>query len=236
MIPEVKFRRKKAMTNILGFDTSTNMCSVALQCGAEVDVISELAPRRHTQLILGMIDKLLKRNNITLKNLDAVAFGSGPGSFMGVRLAASVAQALAYANDLPIVPVSTLQLLAQQGHKISGSSQIVSAWDARMTEMYFGCYKLAENQLMHVHEVDSLIKPEHFVLPEGEWLLVGNAWKVYEDVLSLPCKKLTELYPDASCLVAIAETLYDEGKTTLALQAAPNYVRDKVADVPKDRS
>ena len=233
MIPEVKYRRKNFMSNILGFDTSTNMCTVALSVGDTIDSISELAPRKHTQLVLSMVDTLFKRNALALQDLDAISFGNGPGSFMGVRLATSVAQALAYAGDLQVIPVSTLQLLAQQAYHEVSATQVIAAWDARMAEMYFGCYQLAGNNLMEVNGSDTLIKPAQFNLPMGEWLLVGNAWDVYKDVLPFNCEKLTDLYPNAEVLVAIAKKLFSEKKTVSALQATPNYIRDKVADTPK---
>jgi tRNA threonylcarbamoyladenosine biosynthesis protein TsaB len=127
---------------ILAIDTSGEACSAALLTEKGLQQRLALEPRRHADLILGMVAALMEEADLRLRDLDALAFGRGPGSFTGVRIATAVVQGLAFGADLPVVPVSTLAGLAQGQHRRQGARQCLAALDARMGELYWGRYVL----------------------------------------------------------------------------------------------
>ncbi|MCW8941987.1 MAG: tRNA (adenosine(37)-N6)-threonylcarbamoyltransferase complex dimerization subunit type 1 TsaB, partial [Gammaproteobacteria bacterium] len=136
---------------ILAIDTATEACSAALYIESEAPdagITSEyqLAPREHSRLILKMIDRLLSQAGIAVAELDAIAFGRGPGSFMGLRIAAGVVQGIAFAHDIPVIPVSTLKTIAQRAYELTGSKNVLAAIDARMDEVYWAKYSLTGKQ------------------------------------------------------------------------------------------
>ncbi|OGT98658.1 MAG: tRNA (adenosine(37)-N6)-threonylcarbamoyltransferase complex dimerization subunit type 1 TsaB, partial [Gammaproteobacteria bacterium RIFOXYB2_FULL_38_6] len=178
---------------ILAFDTATQACSAAVLNGGKIFERFDVAPQKHSDLILLMIDAVLKEAGTTLQELDAIAVGVGPGSFMGVRLAVSIAQSLAFAQGKKIIPVSTLQILAQSAYRELNSltkkiKNLLVGWDARMHEIYFGIYQL-ENNLMKPVQKDQMISPENFKLSKEIDSIAGNAWQVYENEFSTEVKK-----------------------------------------------
>lgn len=192
----------------------------------------EIAPRQHTDLILPMIESLLNECQVERSQLEAIAFSQGPGSFMGTRLATGVAQGLGYALKIPLIPVSTLQILAQTAYEAAGEPYVVAGWDARMKELYWGAYRL-QNGLMQMSQPDVLQKPEAVVVDTEGAALVGNAWSVYKEALDpmLLTKASsidTESYPHSSALITLALARYDEGDTRPALGIEPVYWRNQV--------
>lgn len=135
------------MTTILALDSSSENCSVALMLADKLFVESRLAPRKHTQLILPMIQDILQQQNISVKHLGALAFGCGPGSFTGIRIAAGVAQGLAFGLDVPIYAISNLQALALQSYLENGVSTVFACIDARMDEVYWGVFQISRRAL-----------------------------------------------------------------------------------------
>jgi tRNA threonylcarbamoyladenosine biosynthesis protein TsaB len=129
---------------ILALDTATEACSAAIIVDSEISEKSLIAPRRHADLILSMIDELLSDSGVALSELDAIAFGRGPGAFTGIRIAAGIVQGLAYGADLPVIPISTLAALAQGTNE--NSDFIISAIDARMSEIYTAIYRLLSKE------------------------------------------------------------------------------------------
>ena len=125
------------MAKILALDTSTDACSVALEVDGERTEIFKVIPRKHTHELLPMVEQILASAQLSVRQLDAVAFGRGPGSFAGIRIATGVTQGLAFAADLPVVPVSSLAALSQGYYRVSNDqdSPIISALDARMNEV-----------------------------------------------------------------------------------------------------
>uniref|UniRef100_UPI003F7C98B7 tRNA (adenosine(37)-N6)-threonylcarbamoyltransferase complex dimerization subunit type 1 TsaB n=1 Tax=Actinobacillus pleuropneumoniae TaxID=715 RepID=UPI003F7C98B7 len=129
---------------ILAIDTATEACSVALQHNGKLTSLDELSPRTHTQRILPMIDELLAQANISIKQVDALVFGRGPGSFTGVRVGVGIAQGLAMGANLPVVPISNLLAMAQAAYEQTGATNVVALIDARMNEIYFAQYERVE--------------------------------------------------------------------------------------------
>nr|VFK07335.1 MAG: tRNA threonylcarbamoyl adenosine modification protein YeaZ [Candidatus Kentron sp. FM] len=127
---------------ILAIDTATDACSVALHLDGDYREIHELAPRRHAEILLPRIRTLLSEAALSLRDLDALAFGRGPGAFTGVRIATGVIQGLAFGADLPVVPISSLHALAQGAWRERGEGNVLAAFDARMGEVYWGAYRL----------------------------------------------------------------------------------------------
>lgn len=217
--------------NILALDTSSHACSLALLYQGEVSVIHELAPMQQAQTILSFIDQLLSSKNITLKQLDALAFGCGPGSFTGVRIAASVIQGLGYAMNLPIIPISSLAALAQAAYMDLHWEKCWVAVDARMSEVYWGIYQVDHNQLVSLVGQESVCKPDKIVIQDTEgWYGVGDGWGVYQpQIVYKPLKIDAERVPMAKAIIQLAIPKFKQGAWVSALDALPVYLRDQVA-------
>lgn len=165
---------------MLAFSTTTESCSVALMVDQYIYYYDIIMPRCHSEKILSMIDQLLTETGVTLRSLDCIAFDKGPGSFVGMRIGASVAQGLALGADLPLVGVSSLIILAQGAWRIFGAKQIITTIDARMGELYWAnYYKTVDNNWMcENHEI---LVTENFIQKFmsslcGNWVLVGTGW------------------------------------------------------------
>lgn len=226
------------MTHILAIDTATEACSAALSVDGEIYEQFEIAPRQHARMILPMIDHLLKAADLRLADIDAFALGQGPGSFMGLRIAASVVQSLAFVARKPVIPISTLQVIAQVAHFNTGAVQVVAGWDARMEEVYWGAYQCDETGIMQPVQPDQLSPPQHIVLPDGHWEAAGNAWSIYSASISTKTKAHLHIlpdyvYPHAYALVRLANRHYTQARVLPAEQALPVYLRDNVANTAK---
>jgi tRNA threonylcarbamoyladenosine biosynthesis protein TsaB len=221
--------------NILALDTSTEACSVALHAESEIREHFKLAPREHAKLILPMVDALLAETGLSLSQLDAIAFGCGPGAFTGLRIAAGVAQGLAFGADLPVLPISTLAALAQGAHTDLGAARVLAALDARMSEVYWGVYQINGSGVMELHGAEEVCEPEHVALPdEGEWQGVGSGWKEYGAALQARCGALVhtvaaERLPRARDIALLARVAFQRGLSVSAEQAVPVYLRNQVA-------
>ena len=152
------------MTNALIFDCSTTKLAVALQTKEQTFSFCEEAPSRHTELILPTINKLLQQANLKTKDLSLIGFGCGPGSFIGVRAATSVAQGLAYGLDLPVAAISTLQLIAQSAYQQAKQEKIVVSTDARKDERYWAAFELKAGIMCAKQE--QLTAPELVEVPQ----------------------------------------------------------------------
>ncbi|EKE01225.1 MAG: peptidase M22 glycoprotease [uncultured bacterium] len=221
------------MTRILAIDTSTDACSAALLCGNKIYDRFAIAPQQHTKLLLPMVHELLAEVQLTLNQLDAIAFGCGPGSFTGIRLAASVVQGLAYAANLPVVKVSTLCALAQEVYKELGNPMVLVAQDARMQEIYWGKYRVDNEGIMRAVVPDQLIAPQKVVgVSDNGWIGVGNGWKIYGDILTKHCNipiVESKIYPQAKYITQIAAVDFSVGLMVSAEEALPTYLREEVA-------
>jgi tRNA threonylcarbamoyladenosine biosynthesis protein TsaB len=220
------------MTTLLALDTATEACSVALLHDGRVLSHYEVIPRLHAQRLLPMIKSLLDEAGIGLSALDAIAFGRGPGAFTGVRIAIGVVQGLAFALERPVLPVSTLAVLAQRALREQGASHVAAAIDARMDEVYWGCYR-AEQGEMRLHGVEAVLAPEQVRLPSAasaNWLAAGTGWGSYAARMPVNLQAQPQvLLPHAQDLLALAGFAWARGESLPADMAQPVYLRDQVA-------
>ncbi|SIR97453.1 tRNA threonylcarbamoyladenosine biosynthesis protein TsaB [Aquipseudomonas alcaligenes] len=220
------------MTTLLALDTATEACSVALLHDGKVLSHYEVAPRLHAQRLLPMIQDLLGEAGLALSALDAIAFGRGPGAFTGVRIAIGVVQGLAFALDRPVLPVSNLAVLAQRALREHGAQQVAAAIDARMDEVYWGCYA-AERGEMRLQGVEAVLPPESARLPRGaagDWFAAGTGWSTYGARIVLqPCGSEPAMLPHSQDLLSLATFAWARGEALPADQAQPVYLRDNVA-------
>lgn len=219
---------------ILAVETSTEACSAALLDDQVVNEKYQIAPRQHGHKILGMIDALLAESEITLAQVDALAFGCGPGSFTGVRIAASVVQGLACAAQTAVVSISTLQALAQGIYRVCGATAVLAAIDARMQEVYWGAFYANEQQLMMPQIEETVVIPDSALVPAGEnWVGAGSGWASYHQQLSQRAGRqlqavYPEQYPHAQDIALLAQYELSIGSVVASSQALPVYLRNQV--------
>jgi len=223
---------------ILALDTATEACSAALYIDGSITTEYQLAPREHTQLILKMIEDLLCQATLQVSDLDAIAFGRGPGSFTGVRIATGVAQGLAFAADLPVLPISTLASIAQSTYNDHKTEHVLAGIDARMGGIYWGCYSLADNGLMQLVGDEQVTSPEFLSIPSGNthqsWVGAGSAWSSYTEQLNRQLgddliQHYSDYFPQSASIVQLAVYEYERGNAVEAAQAQPVYLRNDVA-------
>ena len=215
---------------LLVIDTSTEWCSAALWLDGRIVARRVLAGQQHSSLLLPMVDELLRESAISLRQLDGIGYGAGPGSFTGLRIACAVTQGLALGADLPVAGVSTLESIAEQ----TGAEQVLAVLDARMAEVYWAAYQ-RNGAGWHCVTEPALALPESVSVPEGGvWVGAGNGFAALGEVLR-PClaAHLTRiddtLMPDAAAMAVLAAQAFERGEGMDAALAAPIYLRDKVA-------
>ena len=232
---------------ILALDTSTEACSAALYIDGEITSQYQLAPREHSRLILKMIDDLLAAEKLAVSSLDAIAFGRGPGSFMGLRIAAGVVQGIAFAHDIPVISVSTLKVIAQRAFEQTQSRHVIATIDARMDEVYWAAYILDESNLADLQwrlvSDECVVSPDKVYLSEVladknvDWVGAGSGWNSYTDRLLTDGFALKEILPEclpaAEQIVKLAVEDLKTGNTVSAAEAIPVYIRNDVAKKPK---
>ena len=220
---------------LLAIDTAESACSAALLLDGKVLSHMEQAVRGHSERILPMMQSLLSEAGCSLNDLDTLAFGRGPGSFTGLRIAAGVIQGAALGAGLPVVPVSTLQTLAQGAFRQHGAGQVLSALDARMAEVYWGAYALDNNGLMQPLLDELVCAPETVpAAGKGDWFGVGSGWQAYAQVLRQHAganiiKVSPDMQIDAQDMVPLAAADFMAGKAVDPEYAIPVYLRDNVA-------
>jgi tRNA threonylcarbamoyladenosine biosynthesis protein TsaB len=216
---------------ILAIETSSTACSVALLNNEKITSLFEIAPMKHAQLILPMVKQILQQENVELSKLNAIAFGSGPGSFTGVRIATSVAQGLGYAMNLPLIPVSSLAALAMTSYQQLGWKKNVVAIDARIQEVYWGAYQMNPEGLAELIGKESVSSPQSVQAPDSaDWCGVGNAWDAYSTQMTFnPLQIASLLLPSAEAILLLAKQAYLSGRAITAAEAVPTYLRDNVA-------
>jgi tRNA threonylcarbamoyladenosine biosynthesis protein TsaB len=209
------------------FETSTEWCSVALWRDGELSGIEERAGNDASARVLPMLDRLLQSAGATVRDLDAVAFGAGPGSFTGLRIACGVAQGIALARGIPVLGVSTLEAMADE----CGAPRVVPCLDARMSEVYYGAMERQGSRWIEV--IPALCAaPAALPKPPGEgWTGCGNGFAAYDSLrghLGL-AGAIPQIHPSAMAVARLAAPRLAAGEGVDAALAVPVYVRDKVA-------
>jgi tRNA threonylcarbamoyladenosine biosynthesis protein TsaB len=217
---------------ILALDTATELCSAALLVGGTLMSREVETGRGHAEQILPMVDALLTEARISLRNLDAIAFGRGPGGFTGVRLAASVAQGLAFGAQLPVIPVSDLRATAQRALDLDRQLlRVLVCNDARMQEVYWACFERAADGLASLTGSEHVGPSSGVQLPAG-WLApvagAGRGFRVYGELGRFVSHTFDDLLPRAS---EIARLAVDAARVPPE-QAIPVYLRDNVVRPP----
>lgn len=219
---------------ILALDTSAAHCSAALLDGPRLTQHLEPAARRHGDLLLGMMRELLAGAGLQVGQIDLFAFGCGPGSFTGLRIAAAVVQGVALAAEKPVVGVSTLAAMAQGCRRSAGAERVLCALDARMAEVYFGAYGADAGGLMRPLLEDCVCRPAMIPVPgPGPWYAAGSGWAAHGPALltalgSEPVAMDVERPCEAQDVAVLAADAYAAGRAFDAADAVPVYLRDRV--------
>lgn len=221
--------------NILAIDTATEACSVALQANNQITALFEVCPREHTQRILPMVQQVLQQQGMTLSELDALAFGRGPGSFTGVRIGISVAQGLGMGAALPLVGVSTLAAMAQGVWRLNGAQRVLTAIDARMGEVYWAEYQRDAQGNWQGEETEAVLRPEEalerMTALRGEWAIAGTGWQAWpqlKESTNLNLSPVVITLPAAEDILPVAEIALAAGCSVAAENAEPVYLRNEV--------
>ncbi|MFL9584551.1 tRNA (adenosine(37)-N6)-threonylcarbamoyltransferase complex dimerization subunit type 1 TsaB [Stenotrophomonas sp. AB1(2024)] len=217
---------------LLAFETATEACSVALYVDGQVRERFEIAPRRHAELSLPWAEALLAEAGLARSQLDAIALGRGPGAFTGVRLAIAIAQGIALALDRPLIPVSTLQVLALRAP--ADATHVLSSIDARMGEVYVARQLRVDGQWQLQGE-EVVCAPEAVELPDGSrWFGVGTGFGAAEGLLATRLASQldgvdAQALPRASDLLTLAVRVFERGEAMAPELVEPAYLRNNVA-------
>ncbi len=221
-------------SRILAVDTATEACSVALLCDGEIISRFAVSPREHTQKVLPMVEEVLAEAGMKLNQLDALAFGRGPGSFTGVRIGVGISQGLALGANLPMIGVSSLMALAQGAFRIAGQANVLVAIDARMSEIYCAQYQRNEQGFWLGEETEAVLIPDDFKAKfsslKGQWGCAGTGWEAYPQLLAeqsfITDSQVT--LPDAQDMLPIALQLWQAGQVIAVEDVEPTYLRNEV--------
>ena len=221
------------MSCILAIDSSTDACSVALTTSSGVHQQLSVVPREHTQHLLPMVETLLAQHQMVLNQCDAIAFSTGPGSFTGLRIGLSIAQGLAYGADLPLVPISTLEAMAQTALRLQRANAgecIIPVIDARMDEVYWAAYQVSESGL-EVLVDDTMSHPDKAcILPDNQRHTVGvGSGCRYEVLQARIANHILEFFPQAYDVATLATSAYAKGEHVSPLEATPTYLRNEIS-------
>lgn len=229
---------------LLALDTSSVACSVALTYAGELWERHEEQPREHTRLLVPMIQSMLNESGVDLSELDAIVIGNGPGSFIGMRIAASVAQGLAHGAGLGIVPVSSLAAVAAAVFATQDAQYVAVAQDAHMAEVYFGLYRRGEDGLPsetcpeRIHGQGPMAELQ--ALSAEQVVAAGDGWNRYPALLdsNSDClhARANELFPRARHILRLGEVVIQSNGARSAADLRPAYLREKVAEVPAPNS
>ncbi len=227
--------------NLLALDTSTEFLSLALllcdsRLGDKIYAHHQHAGQAASQLVLPQIQALLDSANIKLQDLNGIAFGAGPGAFTGIRVACGVAQGLGFGANIPVVGVNTLLALAQA----SGHDRVIACLDARMGEIYHAVFE-RKNGAWIEQSATQVCKPDAAPMLTGKWVGAGSGWVVYSEALykiytDNLIKTMAEITPTAEAILQLAAPIFAAGKAKFASEAAPIYVRNRVALTTRERA
>jgi len=220
--------------NLLAIDTSTDFCSVAASRGETLFSRHERAGRRQAETILGMLDEVLAEARIELAQIHGIAYGEGPGSFTGLRIAAGVTQGLALARGIGVIGVGSLLALSEEAAKDAASGRVIACLDAHMGEVYHAAYRRAGAGWEEV-SAPGLYRPEAVpVAPGGNWTGCGDGFAAYRERLAARLGECVsairpEAVPSARAVLKLAMPRFAAGEAKDAATAVPVYLRDKVA-------
>lgn len=221
---------------ILALETSTEFCSVALWQDGLLTSKSEHAGQKHSERLMAMLAAVLEEAGVKLAQLDGIAFGAGPGSFTGVRIACGVTQGLALGANLPVIGICTLQALAQ-GVEMKGGAgkgKVIASLDARMAEVYFAVYEKIDGNWKVVCEPCLCLPQDTPVVSGGDWSGAGSGFLAHGPLLQARYDgQLSDIdmncVPQADAIAQLAAPMFAAGLGMDAAQAMPLYLRDKVA-------
>ncbi len=231
------------MTKILAIDTSSEACSAALRIDNSVRTLFEITPQAHSKHILTQCDKLLAEAQITLADVDAIAFCRGPGSFTGLRISAGVTQGLAYSCDLPIIDISSLEALAADVSERQQQVTVLAIIDARMQEVYWASYSVDLAKNIKPLNGETLSRPDdvllNFTKPSNPVVGIGSGWDMYQDSFSNQSSPInsTHIYKErlvsAEQIANLAAKKFTHKDYKAAHLALPVYLRNDVAKKPQ---
>lgn len=223
------------MVNLLAIDTATEQCSVALSYGAHCIHRCVQTPRGHAELVLPMVQELMSEAGLVFTQLHAIAFGRGPGAFTGVRIAIGVAQGLAFAAELPLLPISDLAAVAQQAaSKVPVGAQILVCMDARMGEVYAGVFDLAADGMVQPKDSEQVCAPERILIAaDAVQVGLGTGFRAYPSLRQRysGITLVDDALPRATEIARLGVRDWHAGLAISAELAAPVYLRDQVVHV-----
>lgn len=229
------------MTAILAIDTSSEACSATLKIDNHSETLFEIAPQAHSQLLLPQCEQLLANAGMELSQVDVIAYSRGPGSFTGLRIGAGVVQGLAFAHDIPVIPVSSLEALAQRVAKQHRDATVLSVIDARMQEVYWAAYRIDDQGCLTLQNEETLSKPEAVTINcTGTVIGIGTGWDIYESALRNQIKPLEidhiyskqHVSAEEIALLAANKLARKEDLLVAAEKALPVYLRNNVVQKP----
>ena len=217
----------------ISIETATEQGSVAVSNGETVFPVALAREKGSSRQIYAAIREALDRAALDRSELTCVAFGNGPGSFTGVRVAAATAQSLAFSLGVPVIAVSSLAAIAVQAGRVHGAEPVAACLDARMGEAYLGVYRFDASGLAIPVQADRLVCPDDFVIEYDDVMAAGPGWQAYPQMIEHNAGSISAtevgIWPTAAAVAVEAQELFRQGKVLAPHEALPNYVRDKVA-------
>ena len=222
------------MPTILAIETSSELASCALLRGGVLTTRESSGVRTHSQAMLPMVQSLLADAGIALADVDAIAYGAGPGSFTGVRTAAGIVQGLAFGAGLPVLPVVTLAAMAESCRAATGAEEVLAVLDARMGEVYWARYRLDAADGWQALDVPALAAPA--AVPHFDTATAcGNGLTAYPDVFKAPTDAAAAVHPHAASIATLAAIDFAACRAVTAAEAQPLYLRNKIAFTSAER-
>lgn len=223
---------------VLAFNTTTELCSVALMVDQHMYIYNVVAPRCHSEKILYMIDRLLSEVGVTLQSLDYLIFDKGPGSFAGIRIGISIAQGLALGADLPLIEVSSLVVLAQGAWRVFKASRVITTIDAHAGRLYWADYCRTTDHRWTVYHNSAMLISEKFIQKlicslSGNWVLVGTGWNNYSNLMYVHSKesiilKRSIMFPDAQDMFSLGMYKWKNKVFVVPNKIQPIYLCEKL--------
>ena len=212
------------MPNILAIETSSEACSLAVSNGDRLEVCHEVIPQQHTEKLLPLMQELMNNVNLTYQDLDVIATGCGPGSFTGTRLACSITQGLAYSIGIPVISVSSMQILAQGMNREFQCSKVIVLINAHMEQIYVGEFEFVEGKIISSAEKALNLDQIHSIVPPEGSFFVGDGCQLVNEYLKKLDAQVYERYPNAKDLLKEAEIRLSKGITLDPKDLAPVYL------------